>query len=151
MTSNALTRILLEKKFGATPRYTSFDPGKRPIPRGVDAAVVIGDNSFRRLGVPSLDLGEEWKRFTGLPFVFAVWMHRRNHPRRAHIRTLLQNAKKKGMRLRREIARREAKRMRIDPRRAERYLTERIRYDLGPRERAGMRRFRKYCTELELV
>ncbi len=39
-----------------------------------DAALLIGDPALdaRRVG-SKLDLGEEWTRLTGLPFVYAVW------------------------------------------------------------------------------
>ena len=49
-----------------------------------DAVLVIGDpalllNAPPREAYPhTYDLGDEWKRWTGLPFVFAVWAARRN-------------------------------------------------------------------------
>lgn len=50
-----------------------------------DAVLVIGDPALL-LGVRGVyplryDLGEEWKRWTGLPFVFAVWAARRDADR----------------------------------------------------------------------
>ena len=46
-----------------------------------DAVLVIGDAALllaaRRAYPHRYDLGEEWKRWTGLPFVFAVWAARR--------------------------------------------------------------------------
>ena len=45
-----------------------------------DAVLVIGDGALllRAAGTYAfiVDLGEEWKRWTGLPFVFAVWAAR---------------------------------------------------------------------------
>lgn len=57
-----------------------------------DAVLVIGDPALllaARHSYPHhYDLGEEWKRWTGLPFVFAVWAARREADaggvRRAH-------------------------------------------------------------------
>ena len=57
-----------------------------------DAVLVIGDGALllRAAGTYpiAVDLGEEWKRWTGLPFVFAVWAARRavkrDTVRRAH-------------------------------------------------------------------
>ena len=47
-----------------------------------DAVLVIGDAALvlasRRKYAFRYDLGEEWKRWTGLPFVFAVWAARRD-------------------------------------------------------------------------
>lgn len=152
MTSNALARILLERRFGARPRYGMRDPSRGPaLPRASDAAVTIGDNSFRRFASRTLDLGAEWKRFTGLPFVYALWCLRRDHPHRREIALLLRRAATEGLRLRREIARREAGRLGLNVRFCTRYLTHSIRYSLGRRERAGMTRFRRWCRRMELT
>ncbi|HXF96771.1 MAG TPA: aminofutalosine synthase MqnE, partial [Gemmatimonadales bacterium] len=47
-----------------------------------DGLLVIGDPALllgaRRAYPYAYDLGEEWKRWTGLPFVFAVWAARRS-------------------------------------------------------------------------
>ena len=52
-----------------------------------DAALVIGDGalllSARRAYPHVTDLGEAWKAWTGLPFVFAVWAARRAVDRQA--------------------------------------------------------------------
>jgi len=52
-----------------------------------DAVLVIGDPALllaaRHAYARRYDLGEEWKRWTGLPFVFAVWAARRAAPRHA--------------------------------------------------------------------
>ena len=52
-----------------------------------DAVLVIGDAALllgaRRTYPYQVDLGEEWKRWTGLPFVFAVWAARREVDRQA--------------------------------------------------------------------
>jgi chorismate dehydratase len=49
-----------------------------------DAGVVIGDVALRALheapgrGLAVTDLGQEWRDWTGLPMVFAVWAVRRD-------------------------------------------------------------------------
>ena len=47
-----------------------------------DAFVLIGDKVFDHEGrfAHSVDLAEEWRRHTGLPFVFAVWVARKSVP-----------------------------------------------------------------------
>ena len=44
--------------------------------KGNTAAVVIGDRALeqRKKSTYFYDLGEEWKKMTGLPFVFAAWI-----------------------------------------------------------------------------
>ena len=43
---------------------------------GTTAALVIGDRALaqRKISPFIFDLGLEWKKFTGLPFVFAAWV-----------------------------------------------------------------------------
>ena len=47
-----------------------------------DAALMIGDAAMRapRQGLFVLDLAEEWHSWTGLPFVFALWLVRKDAP-----------------------------------------------------------------------
>ena len=43
---------------------------------GTTAALIIGDRALeqRKISPYIFDLGFEWKKFTGLPFVFAAWV-----------------------------------------------------------------------------
>ncbi len=146
-TSNVLARVILGRRYGVRPAYVVRDPSRGLSFKGVDAAVTIGDTSFRPRRMPFLDLGTEWKAFTGRPFVYAVWAYRPGHPKAREMARLLRAAKERGMARIREIARREAERLGLTPRFCEKYLTEYISFDLGPAERAGLRLFAKYARE----
>jgi predicted solute-binding protein len=146
-TSNVLARVILRERYGVRPRTVVRDPSRSFSFRGVDAAVTIGDTSFVPRGVPFLDLGTEWKAFTGRPFVYAVWAYRRGHPGARRIARVLREAKERGIARIGEIARREARRLGLTARFCGKYLTEYITFDLGPAERAGMRLFEKYALE----
>jgi chorismate dehydratase len=150
-TTNALARILLERRYGLRPAYVTHDPESRVDFRKdpeIDAAVTIGDASFRDWGLPALDLGASWRDFTGVPFVFAVWALRR---RDASLERRLRAAAREGRGRLKEIA--EAEHARVNLTRAEcaLYLTERIAYDLGPAERAGLRLFERHARSLGLL
>ena len=147
-TSNMLTRIILEKRYGVRPSYVTRDPSKGKLSfKAVDAAVTIGDTSFRPGGVPFLDLGTEWKAFTGRPFVYALWAHRPGHPKAKEIASTLRAAKGRGTAAIPAIAKREAKRLGLTPRFCRTYLTEYITFDLGPAERAGLKLFGTYADD----
>ncbi len=93
MTSVALLELLFENVWHARPEFVAGDAEMSDIvgfDRDVhDARLVIGDAALVLRGesrphagtqvtaVPSYpyayDLGETWKSWTGLPFVFAVW------------------------------------------------------------------------------
>ena len=144
-----LARIILERRYRARPSYTMRDPSRGLTFKGFDAAVTIGDVSFRRLGLPYVDLGKEWLDFTGLPLVYAVWAYRKGHPRAREMAALLRAAKERGMARLDGIAREEAARRGLPARFCRKYLTEHITFDLGPRERAGLRLYDRYRRELD--
>ncbi|AWN27998.1 MULTISPECIES: menaquinone biosynthesis protein [Streptomyces] len=85
-TSVRLAQLLLAEKIGVRPEYYSCPPDLGLMMQEADAAVLIGDAALRanlhdgpRLGLEVHDLGQMWKEWTGLPFVFAVWATRREY------------------------------------------------------------------------
>ena len=74
-TSAALVRILLREKHGIEPECIAAEPDLEAMMARADAALVIGDPALHvdRTGYAVHDLAAEWRRFTGRPFVFAVW------------------------------------------------------------------------------
>ena len=76
-TSVALTRVMTAKYFDIAPRFIDEGPDLEAMVRRADAALLIGDPALfadhRRLGLDKIDLGQAWKDFTGLPFVYACW------------------------------------------------------------------------------
>jgi chorismate dehydratase len=75
MTSVALTKILFEKWLGGGRTFTSMAPDVEKMLAQHDAGLVIGDPALQidRSRYFTLDLAEEWIRYTGKPFVFAFW------------------------------------------------------------------------------
>ncbi len=75
MTSVALTKILFEKWLGGGRTYTPMAPDLKNMLAECDAGLLIGDPALQvdRTRFHTLDLAEEWIRFTGKPFVFAFW------------------------------------------------------------------------------
>ncbi len=68
--------MLLKSFWKKEVTYIDAKPGfEKEISAG-NAAVVIGDRTFALNGgfEYEYDLAEEWKKFTGLPFVFAAWI-----------------------------------------------------------------------------
>lgn len=74
-TSNNLARVLLKNHWKKNVQLTDKEDA--------DAFVEIGDRTFgKKENYPyAYDLGEEWLRFTGLPFAFAVWAANKTLPR----------------------------------------------------------------------
>lgn len=74
--SITLTKVLFKFFWKLPVTFLDAKPGFEHDIKNTDAAVVIGDRTFDINGVHSYeyDLAEEWKKFTGLPFVFAAWL-----------------------------------------------------------------------------
>jgi len=79
VTSNELTRLLAQHYWKINPEFKTSQRGFESQIKGNVAAVVIGDRSLLWQDKYSFvyDLAEEWKKFTGLPFVFARWVSNR--------------------------------------------------------------------------
>ncbi len=81
-TTPALLKILLSEKLNIQAQFETHD-AQGEWPEGFDAILVIGDEALawkERAFAGSLhvwDLAEEWRLWTGLPFVFALWVVRR--------------------------------------------------------------------------
>lgn len=138
-TSVALARIIFAERFGFVPEFV---PLSRDV-NGSSARLLIGDKvvSDEPRGLPhQLDLGEAWKQLTGLPFVFAAWMARGEAdlgdlPRR------LERAKSEGLAHVDEIIAREAPRRGWPADVACRYLTQFLKFDIGPAQLEAIERF----------
>jgi predicted solute-binding protein len=147
-TSNALLQIVLTEFYGLNPEYVHITEG------GVFSfpALLIGDaaiSSRKRTScheLKFLDLGEVWYRHTGLPFVFALWILRKDFTKKKMLSILLRAAKTQGMGNRHEIAARMP-----DPDFALRYMTNWISYDLGEQEKRGLDLFKTYLSQKDMI
>lgn len=81
-TSVALLRLLLAHvhadDVAADVRFTTIAPTRRPDDLPHDLVLLIGDHGLAADpgAREAWDLGSEWRRWTALPFVFAVWVLR---------------------------------------------------------------------------
>ena len=145
-TSVALARIVLAESYGLHPEFvplTAFREGQAA--KGGVAKLLIGDKVVaqeppRSLMPHQLDLGEAWKRLTGLPFLFAAWMAR-DGVELGNLPQTLAGAKAKGLAHVDEIIAREAAPVGWPLDVARRYLTQNLVFDIGPRQLDAVRRF----------
>ena len=141
-TSQGLLQILCYEAFGVEAKFVPMAPEPVAMLRRCDAALLIGDHALfldhAARGLTKVDLGEEWARLTGLPFVWAFWAGRPTALGASHVAEL-QAARDRGVRAADAIAAEYCGPERAEQCRA--YLRENIRYTLGEREQAGLRRF----------
>ena len=76
MTSVELLKILIKQYWKIDPMLISTSEDYRKDISSTTAALIIGDRALeqRKISKYKYDLGSEWKKFTGLPFVFAAWI-----------------------------------------------------------------------------
>jgi chorismate dehydratase len=153
-TSVALTRVLCACKWRIAPKLTPAEPDLRAMLARADAALVIGDPALdidpSAANVTKIDLGSEWQALTGLPFVYAMWSGREGAVNATHLAEL-QAARDRGVAAIPEIARRVAGDDARRVARVEQYLRDNLKYPLGEREIAGLRRFHELAADQGLV
>jgi predicted solute-binding protein len=108
-----------------------------------------GSDESRRF-IEVWDLGERWSHWTGLPFVFAMWIARPGIVT-TEIAELLTAARDQGVRHLQQIADRESPALEISSHLASRYLRDNLHFALGRKEREGLRRFYRLCVSHQLV
>ncbi|MEU2624964.1 menaquinone biosynthesis protein [Streptomyces sp. NPDC007157] len=148
-----LARLLLEEREGVRPEYFTCPPDLPVMMQDADAAVIIGDAALRAylhqaedLGLLVYDLGEMWKAWTGLPFVFAAWAVRKDYleqnPRivREVHRAFLES-RDLSMAEVDKVCEQAARWEAFDEQALRRYYTEALDFSFGERQLAGVREF----------
>lgn len=156
-TSAALCRLLLGRRYGVEPELTRLPIGCGLADATADAVLLIGDRamhppapSIRERLVAEWDLATEWRRDTGLPFVFAVWAARSGVDAGVAA-PLLEACRDDGVRHAARIAAAEGPPLGLTIDHATRYLRENLRFTLGETEHAAAERFRTLCTDAGLL
>jgi chorismate dehydratase len=77
-TSATLVKIIFREFLGREAEWTTRSPHIEEMLERNDAALIIGDPgmTFPRTGLKVWDMAELWRNYTGLGFVFAMWMVR---------------------------------------------------------------------------
>lgn len=144
LTSSALTQILLERAYGISPSYHAHPPNMEQMLQLYDAGLLIGDVGMTAElpGGYILDLGQAWHDWTGLPFVWAVWLANADAPIDA-LCELLHFAYEWGMQNIEQIIREAVERTGMSQALVARYLKEVMVYRIEDRFLQGLQRFRQ--------
>jgi chorismate dehydratase len=156
MTSVALTKVLFEKWLGGGRTFTSMAPDIEKMLASHDAGLVIGDPALQidQSRYRTLDLAEEWIRYTGKPFVFAFWAVRQDALRGAvpaqDLTSVFQQSRDHGLEPRSldRISREWAPRLSLTESGVRSYLTENIYYHLDAGCLEGLQLFYRYASEI---
>lgn len=152
-TSAALARILLKERYGLVPQFRPLPIGERAEDAEADAVLLIGDRAIhppRGFFAEEWDLGEQWCRWSGLPFVFAMWTARPGADTSA-AEVALRRARDEGVAHLAAIAEQSAAHVGLTPAECLGYLRDNLHFYLGPRERRGLAAFGRLAADLGLV
>ena len=153
-TSVALVRILLKERYGLSPRLLPFLLGVAAAKVEADAVLMIGDRAMHPPAGFSQewDLGDEWCRWAELPFVFAMWVARKEAlTELGEIEIALSRARDEGVSHLAEIAERESASVGLTYEQCLSYLRDNLYFFLGPREQRGLQLFRAHAMRLGLA
>jgi chorismate dehydratase len=152
-TSVALSRVLLADAYGVRPAFQNHAPNLETMLESCDAALIIGDPALEAAqtppGVEILDLGAEWKKLTGLPFVFAAWLAREKTSE--NLDEILSAARDDGEKTLRQIVAQNPIPTRLSADQIEDYLRHAVTFHLDENHRAGMEEFRRRCAQHGLI
>ncbi len=143
--SVALARVIFAEAYGVTPRFVDLhhdDPHANGA-ADAEARLLIGDKVVceEPAGFPyQLDLGDAWKRLTGLPFLFAAWVAR-DGVDLGDLPERLAAAKVAGLADVDAIVQRFAVPRGWPAGLARQYMTDYLKYDVGPRQLEAVRLF----------
>jgi chorismate dehydratase len=149
-TSAALVQILLRRFYGLSPVFGAMSPNIHDMLESNDAALVIGDPAMLidRSGLYVYDLAVEWKKHTGLPFVFAFWAIR-EQSRMGRVDFV--EAKREGVNHITDIAAAYSRDLNLPVSDLLSYLTDNISYDLDDEALRGLRLFYELAHESGLI
>jgi chorismate dehydratase len=156
-TSAALVEIFLRKFVGANPGFRRQKAVLEEMLQWHDAALLIGDPALqaRTQGYYVYDLAEQWRRWTGRPFVFAFWAVRKGAlnslSSEVNLPLIFQQSRDTGLKHIPEIAKEWSPRLELAEQLVNSYLTENIDYGLDQENLDGLRLFYKYAAELKVL
>ena len=141
-TSNNLAKVLLKFHWKLGVEFTT-DPTVK-----TDAIVLIGDRTFGKKEDFTFvyDMGEEWKNFTGLPFMYAAWVA--NKEISQEFKTEFNAALKFGLAHRSEVLKDLPQIPNFD---LEDYLYHKLQFDVTDDRKKAMNLFLAYIEQLEKV
>lgn len=146
-----MLKIVLAEVYGLRPVFRPISPesvlGALEV---CDAVLTIGDTAmlYPKKGLTVIDIGEQWKKLTGLPAVFALWAGKNMS---SELVSVLHKSYAEGMQRIDEIARLEAVRLELPFDVCYDYLANTIRYHLGERELQSLEVFREKCLHHGLL
>lgn len=151
-TSAALVQILLAEH-GVRPTLETLPIGSSVNDTSADAVLLIGDRAIHSPQggfIDEWDLGEQWRRTTGLPFVFAMWVARPG-VNVSSIEPALEAARDLGVANLNEIAARHADEVNLSHESCLSYLRDNLYFHLKERQQKALELYYRRAADIGLA
>ena len=156
-TSAALVEIFLRKFVGTNPGFRRQKAVLEEMLQWHDAALLIGDPALvaNTEGYYVYDLAEQWRRWTGRPFVFAFWAVRKSsiaglNPE-LDLPRIFQESRDHGLHHMEEIVAAWSPRLGLPASVIREYLTRNIDFSLDRENLEGLQLFYRYAAEYKVL
>lgn len=154
-TSAALVEIFLRKFVGVNPGFRRQKAVLGEMLKWHDAALLIGDPALQANteGYYVYDLAEQWRRWTGRPFVFAFWAVRKASIAGVdlNLTQIFRDSRENGLKNMDSIVSEWAPRLSLPESLVRDYLTQNIDYSLGRENLDGLLLFYRYAAECKVL
>jgi chorismate dehydratase len=151
-TSATLVKVIFREFLQREPEWTTRSPNLEDMLDKNDAALIIGDPgmTFPRHGLRVWDMADLWRNYTGLGFVFAMWMVSDGAVEQA--RSIgFAAARDEGVSQIEEIVRMYQDQIPMSVNELRRYLTESIVFQIDSSMEQGLRLYFELAEKHELI
>jgi chorismate dehydratase len=151
-TSATLVKVIFREFLDREPEWTTRAPNIEEMLDKNDAALIIGDPGmgFRRRGLNVWDMAGLWKQYTGLGFVFAMWMVRDSCIERARMVDFA-GARDEGVAALEEIVASYQDKIPMPVEELRNYLTENIVFNVDESMEKGLRLYFELAFKHKLI
>jgi chorismate dehydratase len=151
-TSATLVKIIFREFLDHEPAWTVRTPNLEEMLERNDAALIIGDPgmTFPRAGLKVWDMASLWRKYTGLGFVFAMWMVRDDAIEKAR-RVDFASARDEGVAHVEEIIESYQQKIPMSLNELRKYLTENIAFHVDDSMQRGLQLYYELAFRHQLI
>ena len=151
-TSATLVKVIFREFLESEPRWATQTPNVPEMLEVNDAALIIGDPAmaFSRTGVNVWDMARLWRNYTGLGFVFAMWMVK-NEAAQKSLTVDFGSAKDQGLESIDDIVRFYQEKIPLSAQELRDYLVNNIAFSLDDSMRAGLQLYFELAHKHRLI
>jgi chorismate dehydratase len=153
LSSSALLKILCREKYNISPDFIRMEPNLEKMMARADAALLIGDNALYadKKDYHVRDLGSDWTKMTGFPFVYAIWTGTLGRIKTESIKYFSMSLKNGILNIPKIAHDYAEKDKRGTYKKNLKYLKENIKFNFGLRAQQGLIEFYRYAEYHRLI